>query len=393
MDGQIKMLQFIKKIYVCRAVAAIPEGLPIVVTVTLAFGVMRMSSKNAVIKRLPTVEALGCVDFVCSDKTGTLTSNEMKVFLTRTGYEIVADAHHSDDEQRHPVDVSDAKALGEIGMVCNNAETSDSNGSSGLATEKALLLLADQYGILSDRGGLERVQEIPFSSERKFMAVRCRDLTSNLTYYVKGAPEEVLGRCKSVLIRGIAEPLTQDSISAASKAAEKMGSLGLRVLAMARGEVMDELVFVGLVGLHDPPRPHVQDSIRLLKSSKVSICMVTGDGKETAVAIASMLGLNEDGKVVLSGADVDRLSERELVEVAEKVCCYYRTNPSHKLRIVKALQSRGHVVGMTGDGVNDAVAIRKADVGISMGIAGTDVCKEAADMVSNIISTGLVIMG
>ena len=163
------------------------------------------------------------------------------------------------------------------------------------------------------------MQEIPFSSERKFMAVRCRDLTSNLTYYVKGAPEEVLGRCKSVLIRGIAEPLTQDTISAASKAAEKMGSLGLRVLAMARGEVMDELVFVGLVGLHDPPRPHVQDSIRLLKSSKVSICMVTGDGKETAVAIASMLGLNEDGKVVLSGADVDRLSERELVEVAEKV--------------------------------------------------------------------------
>ena len=351
-------------------------------TVTLAFGVMRMASKNAVIKRLPTVEALGCVDFVCSDKTGTLTSNEMKVYLTRTGHEIITDQHHSEEEQRHPVDGSDARAIAETGMVCNNAESTDSNGSTGTATEKALLQLADQYGLLQDRGSLERVQEIPFSSERKFMAVRCRDLTSNLTYYVKGAPEEVLSRCKWALIHGEVEPLTQDKLLAAVKAAEKMGSLGLRVLAMARGEIMEELVFVGLVGLYDPPRPHVQDSIRLLKSSKVSVCMVTGDGKETAVAIASMLGLNDDGKVVLSGADVDRLSERELVEVAEKVCCYYRTNPSHKLRIVKALQSRGHVVGMTGDGVNDAVAIRKADVGRSMGIAGTDVCKEAADMVS-----------
>jgi Ca2+-transporting ATPase len=353
-----------------------------VVTVTLAFGVMRMASKNAVIKRLPTVEALGCVDFICSDKTGTLTSNEMKVYMTRTGYEIIADIHHAENEPRDLNDTGDARSLAEVGMVCNNAETTEGNGSSGTATEKALLALAEQFGMLSDRESLERVQEIPFSSERKFMGVRCRDLTSNLTYYVKGAPEEVLSRCKFVQVHGNADPLTQDMIMAVTKAAEKMGSLGLRVLAMARGDLMEELIFVGLVGLHDPPRPHVHESIQVLKSSKVNVCMVTGDGKETALAIAAMLGLTGDNKVILSGSEVDRLNERELVDVAEKVCCYYRTNPSHKLRIVKALQSRGHVVGMTGDGVNDAVAIRKADVGICMGIAGTDVCKEAADMVS-----------
>ena len=183
-------------------------------------------------------------------------------------------------------------------MVCNNAGLTEGNGG-GTATEKALLVLAQRYGLLSDRGNLERLQETPFSSERKFMSVRCRDLTSNTNFYVKGAPEEVLSRCKFILARGDSQILTQDNILAAAQAGEKMGSLGLRVLAMARGQSMEELVFVGLVGLHDPPRPGVQESIQILQSSKVNICMVTGDGKETALAIAATLGLSGDGKVRL----------------------------------------------------------------------------------------------
>jgi Ca2+-transporting ATPase len=372
---------------VSLAVAAIPEGLPIVVTVTLALGVMRMARRNAVVKRLPTVEALGCVDWICSDKTGTLTSNEMTLAGVLTPAEIL---DYSLSRNKNLVasvtlrmDCNATANVMEAAVLCNNAIRSHHDGLVGSPTEKALLVAASKMGIEdSIKATHVRVQEIPFSSERKFMAVKCQARGGeSVACYVKGAVEVLSELCKSVSTNGYAEPMSEQWKLRINEASTALGRGGQRVLALARGPDMEHLEFLGLATLLDPPRAGVRESVTSLLRSKVNVCMVTGDGRETAAAIASMIGMADSGSILLSGAEIDKLSDRELEVAAEKCYCYYRTSPYHKLRIVKALQAKGHVVAMTGDGVNDGVAIKKADVGIAMGITGTDVCKEASDMI------------
>ena len=373
---------------VSLAVAAIPEGLPVVVTVTLAFGVMRMAKRNAIIKRLPTVEALGCVDVICSDKTGTLTMNNMMVNCEKTGGSLLAgelDQKFTYDEVEEGLR-SDSVSLLEVAVVCNNAN----EFSSSSATEKALLNYGQSKGVSADQLNklvYSRVGEIPFNSDRKYMVVQCRKLSDGgMVYFMKGALEEVLNRCKYALVYGQQVEITETLFNHIIRSEKEMGAKGLRVVAMAKGSSKDGMEFVGMVGLHDPLRPRAASSVQMLLASKVHVCMITGDGRETAAEIGRNLGLLDDiysnGRtVLLSGSEVDAMSDNDLELTAEKVCVYYRANPLHKLRIVKALRKNGHVVGMTGDGVNDGVAIKSSDVGISMGKNGTDVCREAADVI------------
>ncbi len=352
---------------------------------------MRMAKRRAIVKRLPTVEALGCVDFICSDKTGTLTSNNMSVYCDRTAYDILRDmrppssSSDTTDSNSDKQDIAGGKALMEVAVLCNNAEVSaDSSVASTSSTEKALMIYAKKRGMDKTRMIFDRVAEVPFSSERKFMSVQCRSKanpSSTMLHYVKGALEEILPRCNYYNYNGKSVSLDDQCRHVVEQSSQTMAAKGLRVLAMARGKTLSDLEFVGLVGLFDAPRPGVDESIRVLQASGVKVSMITGDGKETAASVASMLGLQTEGKILLSGAEVERMSDGELQEKADRVCCYYRTNPVHKLRIVKALQANGHIVGMTGDGVNDGIAVKSADVGISMGASGTDVCKEAADMI------------
>ena len=368
---------------VSLAVAAIPEGLPIVVTVTLAFGVMRMANRNAIIKRLPTCEALGCVDVICSDKTGTLTANDMVVKCDRTAGQILGDLQTDNESLKNTGSTSlsdtDTEALLEISALCNNAqvqsrkhsiagrEISDQRGIiySGSATEKALLKFCVERGFEKRRFEYHRVSEIPFSSDRKFMAVQCQSIKNpdaEKVYFVKGAIEEVLGQCTSVLVRGSSANLSQSQSNLINSSAQSLASKGLRVLGMARGTTLNDLEFVGLMGLHDPPREGVKESITLLKNSKVKVCMITGDAKETAAAIAESLGICDtkhlaeenfttlestenisgSAELLLSGAQIDQMSDTALTQLADRVVAYYRTTPLHKLRIVKALQVRIH---------------------------------------------------
>lgn len=370
---------------VSLAVAAIPEGLPIVVTVTLAFGVMRMARRNAVVKRLPTVEALGCVDWICSDKTGTLTSNEMTVT------DVVSPERIMQDDLHHRLQAgagatlertNDVLRVVEVGIVCNNAVDNHHDGLHGSPTEKALLLAARSLNALELRNSYRRLNEIPFSSERKYMAVECEDTSHQIRYFIKGAPEVIIEKCTFFPAENSGTcPMTPTHKKRATDANIAMAKRGKRVLALARGVNMDHLEFAGLIALQDPPRAGVAESIQILQRSQVQVCMITGDGRETAAAISHQLGLSGENKTLLSGHELDNLSDADLESVVEKCFCFYRTTPRHKVRIVKALQANGRIVGMTGDGVNDGVAIKKADVGIAMGINGTDVCKEAADMI------------
>lgn len=361
---------------VSLAVAAIPEGLPIVVTVTLAFGVMRMAKRNSIIKRLPTCEALGCVDVICSDKTGTLTANNMVVKCDRTAAQMMGDLHSDDETLRKSscgtMDEPDSTALLEVAALCNNAQVQSRKGSvtnlkndlkentySGSATEKALLKFCVSRGLEKRRLEYERVSEVPFSSDRKYMVVQCKPIKSTEnrnTYFVKGAIEEVLGQCTSVLVRGCTQKINQNVSNIISESVRALASKGLRVIAMARGPSSDNLEFVGIMGIHDPPREGVKESISLLKSSKVKVCMITGDAKETAAAVAESLGICEAGhsgeqslvtshssagytdELLLSGAQVEQMSDDALTQVADRVFAYYRATPLHKLRIVKALQ-------------------------------------------------------
>uniref|UniRef100_A0A0K2URG4 Calcium-transporting ATPase n=1 Tax=Lepeophtheirus salmonis TaxID=72036 RepID=A0A0K2URG4_LEPSM len=367
---------------VSLAVAAIPEGLPIVVTVTLALGVMRMANRNAIVKRLPTVEALGCVDFICSDKTGTLTTNCLSVYGIASPSIIISEEPVSLYENIQTLNTEDVK-LTESSVICNNAEINQ-EGIIGNPTEKALLTFAQRFGLDSVRSRFRRIDELPFSSDRKFMSVTCKKNNGDDTMIKisKGALENVIKMCSHIGNNVMSEEMIRKVL----RCNEKMASKGLRVLAFSE-ELMDSsknknvCYFLGLVGLRDPPRSQVKDSIKMLKKSKVEISMITGDSKETALSIAETLDIHSPLKHSLSGNEIDSYSDSDLRNVAERVSVYYRASPRHKLRIIKALQSNGHVVAMTGDGVNDGVAVKKADVGISMGLSGTDVCKEAADII------------
>lgn len=385
---------------VSLAVAAIPEGLPIVVTVTLALGVIRMAKRKAIVKKLPAVEALGCATVICSDKTGTLTENQMTVTkiychslggvvatVSGTGYRF--DGNITVDGMVVSTDVATHPSIAEtllIANLCNNAQVH--NGEViGTPTEGALLVAARKYGYEDQRQVYTRKYEVPFSSDAKFMAVRCvsKGRNDKETTYIKGAPDRVMARCKFVFQENgqsrVLQPLDIDDILAV---AHRFGSDGLRVIATAEGAgtSQDDLTFVGLVAVIDPPRRGVRESCVELARSGVIVCVITGDMKETAEAIAAHLGIFDRlNHVSLSGADLDRLTAVELEQVIGTVRVFYRTTPRHKLSIVQAFQNLGHVVAMTGDGVNDAPALKMADIGVAMGKSGTDVAKEAASMI------------
>jgi Ca2+-transporting ATPase len=377
---------------VSLAVAAIPEGLPIVVTVTLALGVMRMAKKKAIVKKLPIVETLGCVNVICSDKTGTLTTNEMTVKniitsddqlaeVTGKGYAPDGVVKHNGVQVRYNSHPSIYKVI-ECGAVCNNSHIFDHN-VTGQPTEAALLTLAMKVNYNELRDDFMRHEEWPFNSDKKWMAVKCspRSNPPKELIYMKGAITEILRQCKYFNSNEKPVELSAEKSKHFMSQAESLMGHGLRVIAMASGPSFEELCYLGLTGIIDPPRDGVSETIEIFKASGVQVKMITGDAQETARAIASRLGFDLMMKSCLSGEEINNMTFHDLENIAPQVAIFYRTNPKQKLNIIKALKNRGYIVGMTGDGVNDAVALKSADIGIAMGKSGTDVSKEAADMI------------
>lgn len=414
-QGRAMMKMF--NIGVSLAVAAIPEGLPIVVTVTLALGVMRMAKENAVIKRLPTVETLGCVNVICSDKTGTLTKNEMTITslitselfqaeLTGVGYSSPGELKLLDFSESPDNQIKSIQEMLKVGCICNNANINDGR-LFGQPTEGAIIVAARKLNLINIRDNYERFEEIPFSSTQKLMAVRAGLIKVNPSgsadyvakYFVKGALEVLLAQCTKYKFLQETLELNDNRINQYKVYSQNLGRKGLRgnlclnffflnlfwiiflVLAFASGSSMKDLTFLGMVGILDPPKPGVQEAIMTLHSSGVEVKMLTGDSMETACAIGERLGLLGLNKMALSGDEMERLDDETFERLVSLVSIFYRVGPRHKLRIVKALQNCGLIVGMTGDGVNDGVALKKADIGIAMGQGGTDVCKEVSDMI------------
>ncbi|QLG61850.1 cation-translocating P-type ATPase [Halorarum salinum] len=353
---------------VSLAVAAVPEGLPAVVTLTLALGVRRMAREDALVRTLPAVEALGAVDVVCTDKTGTLTEGEMRV---RAAWVLDETFRVDDAAAEERLDL-----LFRIGAVCNDATDDD-----GDPTERALVAAATEHGLDVDaiRRETPRRAEVPFSSERKRMATIHDDVV-----YVKGAPDVVLERSTRILSSDGPVDLDDETRQLVERRVDEFAADALRVLGFAYtertgdGGPEEDLVFVGLQGLLDPPREEVPDAIADTKRAGISVKIITGDNPTTALAIAGRVGVES---AVLSGQEIGSLDDAELRERVEDVDVYARAEPRHKVRILEALQANGHVVAMTGDGVNDAPALKNADVGIAMGVRGTDVAKQASDIV------------
>ncbi len=381
-------------IAVALAVSAVPEALPAVVTITLALGARELAKRNAIVRRLASAETFGSVTYVCADKTGTLTKGEMEVRKIYANGKFFDMDSLSGDNDLPEHDLEAVRLALEIGCLCNNVVVKGEE-TTGDPTEVALVLSARRLGLEKPalEGEKPRVYEIPFSSERKRMSTIHRAPDGKLVAYVKGAPEIVLERCSHVLLDGQVVPLTDEMRQAILKANEEMASSALRVLAMAYRPLPDglddysedlverELVFVGLQGMMDPPRPEAIEAVKACERAGMKNVMITGDHKLTAVAIAKELGILKPGGKVLTGAELDAMSDEEFEEIVEDVVVYARVSPIHKLRIVEALKKKGHIVAMTGDGVNDAPALKRADVGVAMGIKGTDVTKEAADVI------------
>lgn len=389
---------------VSLAVAAIPEGLPIVVTVTLALGVMRMAKRKAVVKQLQAVETLGCLHIVCSDKTGTLTKNEMTVThiytsesyqakVTGVGYDemgevILQDLSHDQSNQMQSI-----RRLLTAASLCNNARFDSSGKLIGQATEGAMLVAATKVGLQDVREEYNKLEEIPFSSVYKFMAVKCApnygrsEGSEGPNFYVKGAIEVIMNKCLYYSKAGNHDQLNESHKQEIIRQSEYVESQGLRVLAIASGQSIESLTFLGFIGIFDAPRPGVMEAIDVLQTGGIQVKMVTGDSKMTAQSIAKMIGIHGAGLATMSGQEIDELlgdSRMSLLGKAERlanVSVFYRVTPQHKLIIVKMLQSLGYITAMTGDGVNDGVALKKANIGIAMGTTGTDVCKEAADVI------------
>ncbi len=401
---------------VSLAVAAIPEGLPAIVTIALALGVQRMIRRKAIVRRLPSVETLGCASVICSDKTGTLTQNKMTVTrvwadgrlyeVTGTGYE-PSGGFLLEKREASPRRSEALRWLLEIGVLCNNASLvrEESGGMlrrkkegwriDGDPTEGALLVVGAKGGIRREEidRRWKRVKEYPFDSERKRMSVLVEGPGGERMLLVKGAPDVLLDRCTHILRNGKAVPLSQTQRDEALRMNSQLAAMALRNLAFAYRELPAgkdpgpeeraerNLVFVGLAGMIDPPRDEVKEAIRRCRQAGIKPVMITGDHKGTAVAIARQLGILNEGGLAVEGRELDRMGESGLQEKVSRIDVYARVSPEHKLRIVKALQKEGHVVAMTGDGVNDAPAIKAADIGIAMGVTGTDVSKEASSLV------------
>ena len=362
-------------IAISLAVAAIPEGLATVVTIVLSIGVTNMSRRSAIIRKLTAVETLGCTQIICSDKTGTLTQNKMTVV-----------DHVGDDK------VLLATAM----SMCSDAEFDrDAKTAVGEPTECALVNYAEKLGYDKNDQKLDyvRVGEVPFDSMRKMMSTVHRTKDGSLVQFTKGAPDEVLKRCTTALVDGKQVPMTEDIRAEILAANKKMADQALRVLCAAEKALVAEpaayeaelvecdLCYVGLVGMIDPVRPEVKPAIDECRNAGIRAIMITGDHKDTAVAIAMQLGIITNADEAITGADLDKISDEDFETAVEKYSVYARVQPEHKTRIVNAWRKKGKVTAMTGDGVNDAPSIKNADIGVGMGITGTDVTKNVADMI------------
>jgi P-type Ca2+ transporter type 2C len=392
---------------VSLAVAAVPEALAAIVTGALAIGMHQMAKANALIRKMPAVETLGCTTVICSDKTGTLTKGEMtvrRVHVDGRTLDVggVGYAPQGEFKGLGPGEDAvreDLTLLLKAGVFCNDASLEEKDGRwavKGDPTEGALVVAAMKFGLNPTELRLEnpRVEEIPFSSERKRMTTLHRLRSGRTVAFLKGAPERVLATADLIRDGGLTREFRSGEKERILRTNEEMAGQALRVLGFAVRELNEEsgvleetvekhMVFLGLVGMIDPPRDEVKASIQTCRDVKIRPIMITGDHKLTAMAVAREIGIYRDGDLVLTGEDLETMSESDLEKVVDKTTVYARVSPMDKIKIVRAWKKRGDVVAMTGDGVNDAPALKQADIGVAMGITGTDVAKEAADMVLN----------
>jgi P-type Ca2+ transporter type 2C len=366
------------------AVAAIPEGLPAIVAIVLAMGVQRMAKQNAIIRKLPSVETLGSVNIICSDKTGTLTINKMTVKKYFLNNEI---KNLDSVDKENP----ESKLLIEGMVLCSDA-TSKDGVQTGDPTEVALVDVGNKVGMFKDdlSAAHNRVNEIPFDSDRKLMTT-VNQYDSQYNVFTKGAIDNILKISNKILINGEIKDFSEEEKNNVLKASDSLSDEALRVLALGYKTIDDynltidsfekDLIFVGFMGMIDPPREEVKGSIEISKKAGIKTIMITGDHKNTAIAIAKELGIADDISQAMSGAEIDNYSDEEFAKIVNNYRVFARVSPEHKVKIVKAFKSHGNIVSMTGDGVNDAPSLKAADIGVAMGITGTDVAKGAADMI------------
>ena len=395
---------------VSLAVAAIPEGLAAVVTIVLSIGMTRMAGRNAIVRRLLAVETLGCVDVICSDKTGTLTQNEMTVTTVYDGQAVynVSGIGYAPEGKITNSDGTDAKIESVLerllmsSVLCSDAVNEKKEdgryGCIGDPTEGALVAVSEKAGFekVSVNQKHPRIAELPFDSERKMMTTYHTGVEANIISFTKGAPDIILDRCISIMTPEGVIPLTKEKRDEILQTNTSFGIRALRVLAFAyrvhsfkTNEAVEnadmehesELIFLGLTGMIDPARSEAKDAIAVCKEAGIRAVMITGDHKDTAVAIAKDLGLMNEGDKSMTGTDLEKLTDAELSVACEETAVYARVSPDHKVRIVHALQKKEHITSMTGDGVNDAMALKTADIGVAMGITGTDVSKNSSDMI------------
>lgn len=395
------------------AVAAVPEGLPAVVTICLALSVTRMVRVNTIVRRLPSVETLGAVSVVCSDKTGTLTQNRMTVevcYLNGREYDAASYGRRDSSGERKmaPFNPGEHREFLQGLVLCNDAVINQ-DSRMGDPTELALLDLASRFAVTREmlEKSMPRRDELAFDSERKMMSTCHVSKTGETIIFTKGAPEKVLEKCSGLWQQGKVIPMTESRRRQILKEAEKLSGEALRTLALAmktdaagsrgngelraaayekiarngRGETEENLIFVGMVGMKDPPRPEAAQAVATFKEAKVSTVMITGDHVDTAYAIGKQLGIVERMEQCMSGEEIENTGEREFLERLNVVRVFARVSPVQKVQIVKGFQEKGQIVAMTGDGVNDAPSLKAADIGIAMGITGTDVAKQASDMI------------
>ena len=361
------------------AVAAVPEGLAAVVTIVLSIGVQKMVKANTIVRKLPSVETLGAVTVVCSDKTGTLTQNKMTVVKAYANF-----TNYDNDKFNCDSNITELKILAKGMSLCSNATVDE--GLYGDPTEIALVAFANEFDM--HKANLEsatpRIQELPFDSVRKMMSTM-HDDNGKKIIYTKGALDSILAHTTKILVNGEVRLITKEDVDTIYKANSDFSDQALRVLALAYHESSElkeeELVFVGLVAMIDPARPEAKPAVKKFKEAGIITVMITGDHKDTAFAIARELGICENKDQCYTGSDVDNMTEEELREVVKTARVFARVSPENKVQIVKAFKANGHIAAMTGDGVNDAPSLKAADIGIAMGITGTDVAKGAADMV------------
>ncbi|NLY66009.1 MAG: calcium-translocating P-type ATPase, SERCA-type [Tissierellia bacterium] len=391
------------------AVAAIPEGLAAIVTIVLALGMNRMVERNAIVKKLLSVETLGTTTYICSDKTGTLTQNEMTVVKVYTddkiidvsgiGYEPKGKFTIDGVEVENVTGSVNINTLLSIGTLCSDAkltETDEGYKILGDPTEGALVTLAEKAGIRQEEINQKypRIEELPFDSDRKMMTTFHENfIPGKVVSFTKGAPDILISKSSSIYLNGEIVPFTEDLKKKVLDVNSKFSREALRVLAMAFRQydslpneittetIENNLIFVGLVGMIDPPREEAKEAIKKCKNAGIKTVMITGDYKETAFAIAKQLGMADHESQAMMGQELDNLTDEELREVVKEKRVYARVSPEHKVRIVDALKKNGEIAAMTGDGVNDALALKKADIGISMGITGTDVAKNTAEVI------------